>query len=60
MRQTLKTFTLCIFFENEVENDVTQHEDISITHLNARSLNDNFDNLVDLLENSLHSFNVVC
>ena len=60
MRQTLKTFTLSIFFENEVENDVTQHEDIYIAHLNARSLNDNFDNLVGLLENNLHSFNVVC
>ena len=45
---------------NTFLNDLTQHENISLLHLNIRSLRSNLDDFYTLLEESKHSFNVIC
>ena len=39
--------------------DLTQHENLSLLHLNIRSLRSNLDDFHTLLEESKHSFNVM-
>ena len=45
---------------NTFLNDLTQHENISLLHLNIRRLRSNLDDFHTLLEESKHSFNVIC
>ena len=40
--------------------DLTQHESLSLLHLNIRSLRSNLDDFFTLLEEIKHSFNVIC
>ena len=40
-------------------NDLTQYENLSLLHLNIRSLRSNLDDLYTLLEEGKHSFNVI-
>ena len=40
--------------------DLTQHENLSLLHLNIRSLRSNLDDFHTLLEESKHSVNVIC
>ena len=40
--------------------DLTQHENLSLLELNIRSLRSNLDYFHTLLEESKHSFNVIC
>ena len=40
--------------------DLTQHENLSLLHLNNRSLRSNLDDFCTLLEESKHYFNAIC
>ena len=40
--------------------ETTQRENLSLFHLNIRSLNTNFDDLKNLLQESNFSFNIIC
>ena len=44
---------------NTFSYDLTQHENLSLLHLNIRSLRSNLDDFHTLLEESKHSFNVM-
>ena len=44
---------------NTFLNDLSQHENLSLLHLNIRSLKSNLDDFHTLLEQSKHSFNVI-
>ena len=51
------------FHVNEIKtflNDLTQHKNFSLLHLNIRSLRSNLDDFHTLLEESKHSCNVIC
>ena len=49
-------------FQNtkSILHETKQYENLSLLHLNIRSLNDNFENFRNLLEDSEFSFNVIC
>ena len=50
------------FYVNEINiclNDLTRHENLSLLHLNIRSLRSNLDDFHTLLEESKHPFNVI-
>ena len=51
------------FHVNEINtflNDLTRDENLSLPHLNIRSLRSNLDDFHTLLEESKHPFNVIC
>ena len=51
------------FYVNEINiflNDFTQHGNLSLLHLNIRSLRSNLDDFHTLLQESKQSFNVIC
>ena len=51
------------FHVNEINtflNDLTRHENLSLLHLNIRSLRSNLDDFHTLLEKNKHPFNVIC
>ena len=51
------------FRVNEINtflNDLTQHENLFLLHLNIRSLRSNLSNFHTLLEERKHSLNVIC
>ena len=45
---------------NTFLNNVTQHENLSLLHLNIRNSRSNLGDFHTLLEESKHSFNVIC
>ena len=61
--ETLKNFETNYFFQEDIKNtlaETTQLENLSLLHLNIRSLNANFENLKTLLQETNFSFNIVC
>ena len=50
-------------FEEETEKylyDLKKYENLSLIHINIRSMNSNFEKLWELLVNCSNSFNVIC
>ena len=45
---------------NTLLNDLTRHENLSLLYLNIRSLRSNLNDFHTLLEESKHSFNIIC
>ena len=45
---------------NTFLNNLTQHENLSLLHLNIRNSRSTLDDFHTLLEESKHSFNVIC
>ena len=41
-------------------NNLTRHDNLSLLHLNIKSLRSNLDDFHNLLEESKHPFNVIC
>ena len=40
--------------------DIKKYDNLSLTHVNIRSMNSNFEKLYDLLLNCSNSFNMIC
>ena len=50
-------------FDYEIKNklqDLTLSENLCLLHLNIRSINANFENFKNLLEETDYTFNVIC
>ena len=59
----LVNFDTPYMFDNEVKNnlhDLTLYDNLCLLHLNIRSINANFENFKNLLEESNSVFNVIC
>ena len=58
-----QNFECSYLFPNEIESFLSEKENsetINAIHVNIRSLSKNFNNLLDILRDSNHSFNVLC
>ena len=57
--ENFNNFETNYFFQEDIKqtlSETTQNENLSVLHLNIRSLNANFENFKNLLQESNHSF----
>ena len=61
--ESFKNFETNYYFPEEIKNtlyETTTHENLSLLHLNIRSLNSNFEEFKNILQESNYYFNIIC